>query len=83
MNDHFQFIRLTESLRCKSNDFLLELILFLVLLAPHLTFLEWFNPPQTTAIAGDKLHTFSVAADEGVTDRVKLEEQRIISIFSF
>ncbi len=51
--------------------------------APQLTYLEWFNPPQTTAIAGDKLHTFSVAANEGVTNRVKLEEQRTINIFSF
>jgi len=41
-----------------------------------LTFLEWFNPPQTTVIAGEKLQTFSVAADQGVTDRIKLEEKR-------
>ncbi len=51
--------------------------------APHLTFLEWFNLPQTTVMAGDKLHTFSVAANEGVTDRVKLEEQRMIDIVFF
>jgi hypothetical protein len=44
--------------------------------APQLTFLEWFNPPQTTVMAGEKLQTFSVAADQGVTDRIKLEEKR-------
>ncbi|CAF4100438.1 unnamed protein product [Rotaria sp. Silwood2] len=58
VNDHFQFIRLTESLR-----------------SPKLTFLEWFNPPQSTVIAGEKLQTFSAAGDEAVTDRVKLEEK--------
>ncbi|CAF0833713.1 unnamed protein product [Rotaria sordida] len=58
VNDHFQFIRLTEALR-----------------SPRLTFLEWFNSPQTTVIAGEKLQTFSVVGDEGVTDRVKLEEK--------
>ncbi|CAF2399723.1 unnamed protein product [Rotaria sp. Silwood2] len=58
VNDHFQFIRLTDALR-----------------SPRLTFLEWFNPPQTTVIAGEKLQTFSVVGDEGVTDRVKLEEK--------
>lgn len=42
---------------------------------PQLTYLEWFVPPQTTAIAGEKFHTFSVTADEDLTDRVKLEEQ--------
>ncbi len=41
-----------------------------------MTFLEWLTPPQTTVIAGEKLQTFSVIADEGVTDRVKLEEKR-------
>lgn len=46
-------------------------------LAPQLTYLEWFVPPQTTAIAGEKFHTFSVTADEDLTDRVKLEEQCI------
>ena len=44
--------------------------------APQLTFLEWFNPPQTTVMAGEKLLTFSVAADEGLTNRVQLEEKR-------
>ncbi len=34
-------------------------------------------------MAGDKLHTFSVAANEGVTDRVRLEEQRNVDMFSF
>ncbi|CAF4466895.1 unnamed protein product [Rotaria socialis] len=58
VNDHFQFIRLTEALR-----------------SPRLTFLEWSTPPKTTAIAGEKLKTFSVIGDEGVTDRVKLEEK--------
>ncbi|CAF3717650.1 unnamed protein product [Rotaria sp. Silwood1] len=58
VNDHFQFIRLTESLR-----------------SSKLTFLEWFNPPQSTILAGDKLQTFSAAGDEAVTDRVKLEEK--------
>jgi len=47
-----------------------------------LTFLEWFNPPQTTVIAGEKLQIFSVTADEGVTDRIKLEEKRIIIFFN-
>ncbi|CAF1229518.1 unnamed protein product [Adineta steineri] len=58
VNDHFQLIHLTESLK-----------------SPQLTFLEWHNPPQTTVIAGEKLQTFSVVGDEGITDRVKLEEQ--------
>lgn len=44
--------------------------------APKFTYLEWFNPPQSTVIAGEKLQTFSAAADEGLTDRVKLEEKR-------
>jgi hypothetical protein len=47
-----------------------------------LTFLEWFDPPQTTIIAGEKLQIFSVAADEGLTDRVKLEEKRIMMFFN-
>jgi len=58
VNDHFQFIRLTESLT-----------------TPKLTYLEWFNPPQSNVIAGEKLQTFSAAGDEGVTDRVRLEEK--------
>ncbi|CAF4544182.1 unnamed protein product [Rotaria sp. Silwood1] len=58
VNDHFQFIRLIDTLR-----------------SPRLTFLQWFNLPQTTVIAGEKLQTFSVIGDEGVTDRVKLEEK--------
>lgn len=44
--------------------------------APKLTYLEWFNPPQPNVIAGEKLQTFSAAGDEGVTDRVRLEEKR-------
>jgi hypothetical protein len=44
--------------------------------APKLTYLEWFNPPQLTVMAGEKLQTFSAAGDEAVTDRVKLEEKR-------
>lgn len=47
-----------------------------IILAPRLTFLEWFDLPQTTVIAGETLRTFSVVGDEGVTDRVKLEEKR-------
>jgi hypothetical protein len=43
---------------------------------PKLTFLEWFNPPQSTVTAGEKLQTFSAAGDEGLTDRVRLEEKR-------
>ncbi|CAF1426534.1 unnamed protein product [Adineta steineri] len=58
VNDHFQFIRLTDSLR-----------------APTLTFLEWFNSPQSMVIAGEKLQTFSAASDEGLTNRVQLEEK--------
>ncbi|CAF3992242.1 unnamed protein product, partial [Adineta steineri] len=62
VNDHFQFIHLTESLK-----------------SPQLTFLEWHNLPQTTVVAGEKLQTFSVVGDEGITDRVKLEEKRNIT----
>ncbi|CAF0885690.1 unnamed protein product [Adineta ricciae] len=58
INDHFQFIRLMDSLR-----------------RPVLTFLEWFNAPQSTVVAGEKLQTFSAAGDEGATERVRLEEK--------
>jgi len=44
--------------------------------APKLTVLEWFNPPQSNVMAGERLQTFSAAGDEGITDRVKLEEKR-------
>ncbi|CAF4791570.1 unnamed protein product, partial [Rotaria socialis] len=43
--------------------------------SPRLTFLKWSKPPKTTAIAGEKLKTFSVIGDEGATGRVKLEEK--------
>jgi hypothetical protein len=33
-------------------------------------------------MAGDKLQTFSAAGDEGVTDRVKLEEKRNVFLTS-
>ena len=49
------------------------------LVAPQLTFLEWFTMPQTTVIAGEKLRTFSVEGDADVTDRVRLEEKRMSS----
>ncbi|CAF0902320.1 unnamed protein product [Rotaria sordida] len=58
VNDHYQLIRLIESLR-----------------SSKLTYLEWFNPPQSTVLAGEKLQTFSAVGDEAVTDRVKLEEK--------
>ncbi len=83
MNDHFRFVHLTESLKCnrkislKSNS-----VFFFIIQAPQLTFLEWFNPPQTTVIAGEKLRTFSVAGNEGVTNRIKLEEKRINIFFN-
>jgi hypothetical protein len=44
--------------------------------APRLTFLQWFNPPQSTITAGEKFQTFSATGDEGITDRVRLEEKR-------
>lgn len=67
-----------QSLKCKlakrivdENDWEL-----LIILAPQLTYLEWFNPPQSTVMAGEKFATFSVAADEGLTKRIQLEEKR-------
>lgn len=44
-------------------------------LVPQLTFLSWFDPPQSTVLAGQTFPTFSVIGDLGVTDRVLLEEQ--------
>lgn len=77
VNDHFQFIRLTDSLRRKSTLKLTNSIFEIdELLGPVLTFLEWFNAPQSTVVAGEKLQTFSAAGDEGSTDRVRLEEKR-------
>jgi hypothetical protein len=32
-------------------------------------------------MAGEKLQTFSAAGDEGVTDRVRLEEKRKMNLF--
>ena len=57
--------------------------LFSCFSVPQLTFLEWFDRPQTTVIAGEKFRTFSVAADEGLTDRVQLEEKRTIFFLVF
>ncbi|CAF2152711.1 unnamed protein product [Rotaria magnacalcarata] len=57
------------------NDHFRFIHLTQALRSPRLTFLKWSNPPKTTAIAGEKLKTFSVIGDEGVTDRVKLEEK--------
>lgn len=79
VNDHFQFIRLTESLRSMSRITIVDSMMinfFFSFLVPRLTTLKWFNPPQPTVIAGEKLQTFSAAGDEGVTDRVRLEEKR-------
>ncbi|CAF4485755.1 unnamed protein product, partial [Didymodactylos carnosus] len=42
---------------------------------PVLMYLEWLNFPQSRAIAGEKLQTFSVVANENITDRVRLEEK--------
>jgi hypothetical protein len=42
-----------------------------------------FNPPQSNVIAGEKLQTFSAAGDEGLTDRVRLEERRNRFCFLF
>ncbi|CAF0747035.1 unnamed protein product [Didymodactylos carnosus] len=47
--------------------------------APKLTYLEWFNQPQSTVMSGKKLQTFSATGDENVTDRVKLEEKNELS----
>lgn len=53
-----------------------SLVIVLCFSARKLTYLEWFNPPQTTVMAGEKFATFSVAADEGLTNRIQLEEKR-------
>ena len=75
VNDHFQFIRLTESLRSTPTTDASRRHVSSSL-AHRLTFLEWFNPPQPTVTAGEKLQTFSASGNEGVTDRVRLEEKR-------
>ena len=76
VNDHFQFIRLTDSLRRKSIVEMTNSVFEIdELPGPVLTFLEWFNAPQSTVVAGEKLQTFSAAGDEGSTERVKLEEK--------
>ena len=76
VNDHFQFIRLTDSLRRKSIVEMTNSIFEIdELPGPVLTFLEWFNAPQSTVVAGEKLQTFSATGDEGSTERVRLEEK--------
>ena len=53
----------------------MQRVVHLSISAPRLTLLAWLDPPATVITAGERFPTFSVAADDDVTDRVRLEEQ--------